>query len=61
MKKDPCYGCPTIECDYKYYGKDCPCVKCLVKVSCDETCEDLSLFIKKCQKQRTTELQETWV
>lgn len=49
-----CYGCSSEHnyCNYKEYGKDCPCIKCLVKVTCRESCEELSLFVSICQEQR---------
>lgn len=58
---DPCVGCQTYGCDYKYYAKNCPCIKCLVKVTCKEYCQLLQSFVDERQKQRRKELQETWL
>jgi hypothetical protein len=40
--EDVCQGCLTIKCyiKEKHYEFECPCRNCLVKTTCEETCND---------------------
>ena len=55
--KDNCKGClsrrickPTVN-----YSRECPCVKCLIKVTCDIGCEDFSEYYDKFQYAKEKE------
>ena len=42
-----CKGCPSSSgCDYKEYSDICPCIKCLVKVTCRIACDELHDFLE---------------
>jgi len=48
-----CKGCfvniyLTVECDYRKYNEECPCIECLVKVVCDDVnCQAFNDFKKR--------------
>lgn len=39
-----CKGCKTVDCSHTAYLDDCPCIKCLVKVTCFMVCDELLNF-----------------
>ena len=44
---DLCKGCPSNQfddCIFYHFNSKCPCVKCLVKVTCDISCRDYDIF-----------------
>lgn len=60
-KPNRCKGCMIKDCGYLWYSKDCPCIKCLVKVTCLNYCKDHQLWIAKCVAENRRQLQETWI
>jgi len=45
MNKDNCKGCPLMPINSCYpYSNKCPCIKCLVKVTCMDVCEEFDIF-----------------
>ena len=45
MNIKECEGCYTKgNCDNYSKFKDCPCIKCLVKVTCCNPCEEYEVF-----------------
>lgn len=40
--EDPCFGCYMYNlCKWKHlYSNMCPCINCIIKIICDEGCDD---------------------
>ncbi len=56
-----CKGCHMHTCGYMSYSKKCPCIKCLVKVTCMNYCIEHQLFLANIMEQHKLQLQETWI
>ena len=55
--EDLCKGCNTIIYDgcglrVKFGDKICPCAECIVKVMCDDACDEFNTFKMEEDKER---------
>jgi len=47
LGKDNCKCCHAVSCTLKEYSKICPCVNCILKISCSDICKTRFLFFYK--------------
>ena len=60
VKSDECKGCsvytnPHSLCNYDSYHIGCPCKICLLKMLCNNVCEDFDIYSRLNAKKRAKE------
>jgi hypothetical protein len=48
METEECKGCASNYCSCVYWRRTCPCVECLIKGVCRDSCNDYNFFEDKC-------------